>query len=123
MTDRIRLTRIGVFAFHGGHEAERQPGQRFHISVDCALDLAAAGVADDIGESVDYAVLAERVQEIAVTRSYRTLEGLAEAIAAACLMEFVRIDAITVTVENPAAAIPAILDGVAVSVTRERSHG
>ena len=43
MSDRIRLSRIGVFAFHGVHDEEQRLGQRFFISLDLMLDLAAAG--------------------------------------------------------------------------------
>jgi dihydroneopterin aldolase len=122
MTDHIRLRRIGVFAYHGVHEEEQRLGQRFYVSLDCGLDLAAAGVADDLAESIDYGTLAERVQEMAVTTTYKTIEALAEAIAAACLMEFSRLETITVTVEKPGAAIAAILEGVSVEITRSRKE-
>lgn len=120
MTDHIRLSRIAIFAFHGVYPEEQKLGQRFYISLDCELDLSAAGVADDVNESVDYAQLAERVQEIAVTKVYNTLEGLAEAIAGTCLIELPRLKAISVTVEKPGAAIAAIFDGVSVTITRAR---
>lgn len=122
MTDHIRLTRIGVFAYHGVHPEERRLGQRFYISLDCQLDLAAAGTTDDFNQTVCYATLAERVQEIAVSQSYRTIEGLAEAVAGMALTENPRLSAITVTVDKPGAAIAAILEGISVSITRSR-HG
>lgn len=121
MTDHIRLSRIAVFAFHGVHAEEQKLGQRFYISLDCQLDLAAAGVADDVDESIDYGQLAERVQELAVTQTFKTLEGLAESIAAACLIEFERLRAISVTVEKPGAAVAAIFDGVSVTINRTRA--
>ena len=122
MTDHIRLTRIGVFAYHGVHPEERRLGQRFYISLDCQLDLSPAGTTDDFNQTVCYATLAERVQEIAVSQSYRTIEGLAEAVAGMALTENPRLSAITVTVDKPGAAIAAILEGISVSITRSR-HG
>lgn len=122
MTDFIHLKRIGIFAYHGVHEEEQRLGQRFYVSLACALDLAAVGVSDDLKEGIDYGLLTERVQEIAVTNTYKTIEALAEAIASACLMEFSKLDAITVTVEKPGAAIAAILDGVSVEITRKREN-
>lgn len=122
MTDHIRLTRIGVFAYHGVHPEERRLGQRFYISLDCQLDLSPAGKTDDFTQTVCYATLAERVQEIAVGQSYHTIEGLAEAVASMALTENPRLTAITVTVDKPGAAIVAILEGISVSVTRSR-HG
>ena len=78
---------------------------------------------DDLTKSVDYARLAERVQEIAVTVTYNTIEALAHAIAMACLNEFKRLQKVTVTVEKPGAAIVAILEGISVEVTRVRQDG
>lgn len=121
MTDHIRLTRIGVFAYHGVHPEEQRLGQRFYISLDCQLDLSAAGQTDDFSKTVCYATLAERVQEVAVSHSYRTIEGLAEAVAGMALAENPRLEAITVTVDKPGAAIAAILEGISVSITRSRN--
>lgn len=121
MTDRIRIARIGVFAYHGLHPEEGRLGQRFYISLDCALDLRGAGADDDFHKTVDYGVLTERVQEIAVGQQFRTIEGLAHAIAMACLSEFKALEHVTVTVEKPAAPVAAVLDGVSVEVTRGRA--
>lgn len=123
MTDHIRITRIGVFAYHGAHPEESRLGQRFYISLDCVLDLAEVGRTDDLAGTVDYSVLVERVQEMAVINVFKTIEALAEAIAASCLKEFPRLRAITVTVEKPGAAIAAIFDGVSVEITRVRNDG
>jgi dihydroneopterin aldolase len=122
MSDRIRVTRVGVYAYHGVHPEERSLGQRFFVSLDCRLDLGPAGRGDDFAQTVDYSAMVERVQEVAVSRSFRTIEGLAEAIAATCLKEHPRLEAITVTVEKPGAPIAAMLDNIAVEVTRTR-HG
>lgn len=121
MTDRIRLSRIGVFAYHGLHPEEGKLGQRFYISLDCRLDLSEAGRADDFKKTVDYGALAERVQEVAVGQQFKTIEGLAEAIATVCLNEFSRLQAITVTIDKPAAPVAAILDGVSVEISRKRA--
>jgi dihydroneopterin aldolase len=118
--DHIRISRIGIFAYHGLHPEENRLGQRFYISLDCGLDLKPAGTADDFEMTVCYATLAERVQEVAVSRQFKTLEGLAEAIAAECLREFARLQSITVTVDKPGAPVPAILDGISVAITRNR---
>lgn len=119
--DRIRVARIGVFAYHGLHPEEGRLGQRFYISLDCGLDLTGAGREDDFRQTIDYGVLTERTQEVAVGGQFRTIEGLAHAIAIACLEAFERLEQITVTVEKPSAPVAAVLDGVSVEVTRQRS--
>ena len=120
MSDCLRLTRIGVFAFHGVNEEERTLGQRFFISLTCRLDTREAGTADDYTKTVCYAALAEAVQEVAVSHSFRTLEGLAEAIAARCLADHPRLTGLTVTVDKPGAPVAALIDNISVEITRDR---
>lgn len=122
MNDRIVVSRLAVYAYHGVLAEEERLGQRFFISLTCSLDLAPAGRADDHGQSLDYATLAALAHAIAAKRRFRTLEGLAEAIASEALAAFPRLDEIRVRVEKPEVPIPLILDGVAVEITRVR-HG
>lgn len=119
--DRISISRIGVFAYHGVYEEEGRLGQRFYISVECGLDLAEAGRTDNLELSVSYADIVAQVQEIAVGQRFNIIEALAEAIAGDLLRAFPRIQEIAVTVEKPNAAVAAILDSIAVTVTRSRS--
>jgi 7,8-dihydroneopterin aldolase/epimerase/oxygenase len=119
--DRITLTRIGVFAYHGVYEEESRLGQRFYISVSLRLDLSEAGRKDDLNATISYADIAQRVQEIAVGERFQIIEALAEAIAAAVLAEFPRVAEVEVTVEKPNAAVAALLENIAVTITRGRA--
>ncbi len=120
MSDRIVVSRLAVFAHHGVFDEEARLGQRFFVSLACSLDLGPAGHADDHARSLDYGQLAALAHEVATTRRFRTIEGLAEAIAAEALATFPTMDAIEVRVEKPSAPIPLVLDGVAVEITRRR---
>lgn len=122
MTDRIVLSRLAVYAYHGVQPEEERLGQRFVISVSCELDLHQAGEADDHDLSLDYADLAALVHVTATERRFRTLEGLAETIADEALVKYPRVQRVQVRVEKPEAPIPFILDGVAVEIRRSR-HG
>ena len=118
--DRIRIQRIGIFAYHGVYEEEGRLGQRFYISIDCRLDLSEAGRKDDLTLSVSYADIAARVQDIAVGQRFNIIEALGEAIAADLLREFPIIEEVDVTVEKPSAAVAAILDSISVTISRRR---
>lgn len=118
--DRITISRIGVFAYHGVFEEESRLGQRFYVSIEARLDLAPAGRTDDLEKSVSYAEIAAHVQEISVSNRFQIIEALAEAIAADLLKGFPRIEEIVVTVEKPNAAVAAILDSIGVTITRTR---
>lgn len=121
MGDRILVQRIAVFAHHGLHPEEERLGQRFFISLDCRADLAEAGRADDHGRTVCYGALTDAATRIAAGRRFRTIEGLAEAIAGEILAGFARVEAVTVRVDKPSAPVPAIIDGVSVEITRARA--
>ncbi|MBO1022196.1 dihydroneopterin aldolase [Methylobacterium sp. SD274] len=121
MTDRILVERIAVFAYHGLLEEEARIGQRFYISLDCRIDLRPAGLSDDVAKTVSYADLTEIVVRIATTRRFALIEALAEAIAAEILKRFEGVDSIVVRVDKPSAPVPAVIDGVAISILRSRA--
>ncbi len=120
MSDRIVLHRIAIYAYHGVLAEEERIGQRFYVSLDCCLDLSEVGLTDSLQKGVSYADLAEVATQIATQRRFRTIEALAETIAAALLSSFPRLEAVTVTVDKPGAPVPAILDGISVEITRRR---
>ncbi|WP_375461289.1 dihydroneopterin aldolase [uncultured Enterovirga sp.] len=122
MTDRILIERIAVYAHHGVLPEEERLGQRFFISLACELDLAPAGRSDDLALSVSYADLAGLSLGIATGRRFRLIEALAETIAAEILVAYPAVEAITVRIDKPGAPVPAIVDGIAVEITRRR-HG
>ena len=122
MSDKIIIERLSVYAYHGVHPEERRLGQRFVISLECHLDLGVAGRADDWDSTVCYAQLTSVLEKTATGRQFRTIEGLAEAIATEVLSTFERIEQVAVRVEKPGAPVPAILDGVAVEIRRRRDE-
>lgn len=120
MSDRILVRRIAIFAHHGVLPEETRLGQRFFVSLDVRLDLSPAGRSDDLAATVSYADLTEIATRLATSRRFRLIEALAETIAAEALATWPAIEAITVRVDKPGAPVPAILDGVAVEITRRR---
>lgn len=121
MTDRIILTRIAVYAYHGIHPEEERLGQRFYVSLEARLDLRQAAEADDWKRTVSYDRLAKIVVDVTTERRFALIEGLAEVIAKQILATYVQIQSIVVRVEKPAAPIPTILDGVAIEIERFRN--
>lgn len=120
MGDRILIHRIAIYAYHGVHAEEEKLGQRFFVSLDCRVDLQAAGRHDDWSQTVCYGRLTEIVNAIATGRRFKIIEALAEAIAEEVLRTFDRIETVTVQVDKPSAPVPAIIDGVTVEITRRR---
>ncbi len=120
MTDRIILSRIAVYAYHGVFPEEERLGQRFYISIDCQIDLRPAGRSDDWSLTASYDKLAEIVVSISTGQRFHLIEALAEKVAAEILAKFPAITQIRVRVDKPSAPIPTILDGITIEIERRR---
>lgn len=120
MNDRILVRRVAVYGYHGLLPEEERLGQRFFVSLDCGLDLTEVARTDDLAHGLSYADLVALAVRISTERRFRTIESLAGAIAAEALAAFPKLHRITVLVDKPDAPIPAVLDGVAVEITRFR---
>lgn len=117
--DRIILSGMEFFGYHGALPAERELGQRFVIDVEIACDLEAAGRSDDLSKSVDYSEVFELVARIATGEPCRLIESVAERIAQEILQRFA-VDEVLVRVKKPQAPLKGIFSWVAVEITRRR---
>jgi 7,8-dihydroneopterin aldolase/epimerase/oxygenase len=118
--DRIAITGIQAFGYHGVLPHEREFGQRFVVDVVLELDLSAAGRSDDLADTVDYGALSGAVAAIVAGEPADLIETVAERVAARCLADE-RVRATEVTVHKPAAPVPVVAAEVAVTVRRDRS--
>ena len=117
--DRIVLTGITGFGHHGVLPAERERGQPFVVDLTCRLDLARAAAADDLGQTIDYAGLAQAVVADVERDPLDLIEALADRIARTCLQNEA-VQRVEVTVHKPQAPLPVHVADVAVTLTRSR---
>ena len=120
--DRITLTGIRGWARHGVLDHERQLGQRFTVDVVLEVDLAAAGVSDDLADTVDYGAVATTVHDRLTGEPHQLVEAVAADVADAVLAHDRRISAVEVTVHKPHAPVTVDLDDVAVTMRREQER-
>lgn len=116
--DKIILCDLAVPARIGVPAEERAQPQRLLVSVELERDLAAAGRADDLTQTADYAAVAALVRDVAAARPRQLVEALAEDVAAAVLA---RCMAAAVTVEVKKFSIPDT-QHVAVRIRRTRQE-
>jgi dihydroneopterin aldolase len=119
MTDRIDLTGIRGFGFHGVFEEERANGQEFIVDISIYCDLREAGLGDDLAATIHYGELAMSVHRLIEGDPVDLIEALAERIASEVLRHK-RVEKVSVTVHKPSAPIPVPFADVAVSITRNR---
>lgn len=116
--DKIIAKGLTFKACHGVTAAEKLRPQKFLVDLELGLDLARAGLSDQLDQSVDYDQAYRVVQQIVTGRSHNLIESLAEEIAAALLDGFSLLQEVEVTVYKPEAPVEGEFDYFAVQIRR-----
>lgn len=117
--DRITLTGVRVFGYHGVLPEERRDGQWFVVDVVLHVETREAARTDDLIHTVDYSAVAGAIVEVVQGEARNLIEALAQRIADAVL-EMGAIQIVEVTVHKPGAPIPHEFADVEVSIVRVR---
>ena len=117
--DRIELRGLRVLGTHGVLAEERDRPQPFEVDLDVVADLGPAGASDDLGQTIDYGVLAAQVVKVVGGEPCDLLERLAARIAEVVLGE-PRVSSVTVAVRKLRPPVPVDLASAGVRVTRTR---
>ena len=117
--DRIEIRGLRARGRHGVFEEERRYGQTFVVDLTLERDLSAPAGSDELGDTVDYGTLAQRVAEAVETTRFDLIEALAGHLADLAL-EDPSVDAVEVRVAKPEAPVTVSVDEVAVVLRRTR---
>jgi dihydroneopterin aldolase len=117
--DRIVVSGLEVWGRHGVLPHERELGQRFVVDVTVEVDLTAAMDSDDLADTVDYGVLAERVHDTVAAEPTQLIERLAQRVLDVCFDDR-RVQAAETTVHKPSVPLTVPVREVSVTVRRER---
>jgi dihydroneopterin aldolase len=120
VTDLISLRGLRAHGRHGVLPAERAHGQEFRVDVELEVDVRAAAAGDDLRETVDYAVLADRLVKVIAGEPVNLIETLAARLADTCLSD-TKVRAVTVEVHKPHAPVGVRFDDITVRIRREQS--
>jgi dihydroneopterin aldolase len=121
--DRISLSSMRYEGLLGATEEERLFPQMVEVDLVVEVDLSAASISDDLADSVDYGPLVKLTERIVEHGSFKLLEGLAGALAAAVLEASPAISAVTVRVRKLAVPMDVSMDHAEVEIRRERATG
>jgi dihydroneopterin aldolase len=120
VSDRVELHGMVFEGRHGVLPEEQVVPQPFEVDVELFLDTQPAGLADDLGLTVDYARVFAEVRRIVESTSFRLIEALAEAIAHEILGLNQPADRVLVRVRKPKAPLPGRFGWAGVEIVRER---
>ena len=118
--DRITLTGMEFFGYHGVLPEENKLGQRFVVDLVLELDLHQAGLNDDLNATINYAEVYQEVRELVedAHKPMKTIEALAELIVSMLWTKYSMLEHITVTVHKPGAPVAGVFRDVSVTLER-----
>jgi dihydroneopterin aldolase len=117
--DIIEIRGLRVAGICGVLPEEQQRAQPLLVDLDLVADLAPAGASDNLADTINYAEVAQRVEELVATGRVALLEHLAERIAGVCLDD-PRVVEVNVRVRKLRPPVTQLLDTTGVRITRRR---
>ncbi|OFS21952.1 dihydroneopterin aldolase [Corynebacterium sp. HMSC04H06] len=117
MADRIELTGLECYGYHGVFDHEKRDGQKFLVDITCWLSFSPN---DDLAETINYAELADLAAGIVEGEPYDLIETVASRIADAAMETYEQLFAVEVTVHKPQAPIERTFGDVAVVARRSK---
>ena len=98
--DRIILSDMQFYGFHGANSEEQALGQTYVVDLAVEVDLSRPGQTDQLSDTVSYTLLYRSAKEVVEGKSQNLLEGLAQSIASRILEKY-PVSAVQVTVKKP----------------------
>ena len=121
-SDRIVLTGLQFYGFHGVNPEERSLGQHFIVDLQVELDLSIPAVSDRLEDTVSYTALYRAVKAVMEGEPRNLLETAAGTIASRILDQHPQIGAVRVRVQKPRPPIKgSVIEAAAVEIYRSRS--
>ena len=112
--DKVFISQLQVNTIIGVYDFEKETKQSLFFDIEMLTDIRGAANSDDIKDTVDYAVVSERIIKHVTARPVELLETLVEQIAAFILAEF-NVFEVKVRVSKPAAVKQAVTVGVEIT--------
>jgi dihydroneopterin aldolase len=119
--DKIKLSGMQFYGYHGVFPEENRLGQRFNVDVEMMMPLHQAGQSDQLEDTVNYAEAYFMIKAIVEERKYQLIEALAENIATELLHTYTSIKEVTVRVIKPNPPFDVHFDGVTVEINRKQA--
>lgn len=78
--NKILIEGLQVSSLIGVYDWEREAKQALLVDVSLTIDLSVAAISDSVGDTINYATLAEQLEQIALKSEFQLLEALAHSM-------------------------------------------
>ena len=117
MKDVIRIGGMAFYGYHGVSAEERATGRRYEVDCELEVDLAEAGLSDELRDTVDYEQVYNIIRETVEDKSFALLERLATNLATKVLDSF-PVYRVTLHVRKLTPPIAGHINFIEVEITR-----
>lgn len=76
--NKILINGLECWSLIGVYDWEREAKQALLVDISLTIDLSTAAKSDNVDDTINYATLAEQIEEIALASEYQLLEALAD---------------------------------------------
>jgi dihydroneopterin aldolase len=118
--DKIIISDLEVYAYHGVASEEKSLGQMFFISLEIFADLETAAITGNLETSVSYAEVCQRVQAVVQKESFDLIETVAYRVIREIFNTFKNAQEVKVQIKKPWAPMGQHLKYAAVEMQRSR---
>jgi len=118
--DKIKLKNLRFYGYHGVLEEENKLGQKFVVNLDLFADLKEPGKTDCVEDTINYALVYEKVKIIVETKQFNLIEKLAQEIVNEIFNSFDKVIEIEIEIMKPEAPVKGIYDYFSVQLRRKR---
>lgn len=118
--DRILLSDLAFYGYHGVMLEENKLGQRFRIDLECGIDLRPASMSDEVSQTVSYDLIYGIVKQATEETRFKLIEALGQHIVDRLFEAFEPFEWVRIRIRKPEAPIPAVAGEFAIELFRER---
>lgn len=120
MEDKIIISGLKIFAYHGVREQEKIEGQEFVIDCILYLDRRQDRFSDNIEHTISYSAASKIIVRAMQERKYNLIESAAENVAKSLFNNFEKLSKCEITLKKPHAPVKLEFDYMAVNILRKR---
>ena len=118
--DKVLLTGVTFYGYHGSNAAERERGQRFVVDVEMETDLSLPGATDNLANTINYSAVCKAIGAIMEGDSRNLIERVSQELAEKLLHDF-PASAVRIRITKPHPPIQGATVGTAaVEIYRQR---
>jgi dihydroneopterin aldolase/2-amino-4-hydroxy-6-hydroxymethyldihydropteridine diphosphokinase len=119
--DRILVDDLRLLTVIGALPHEREAAQPLRVDLSIGVDLRDAGTSDELDDTVNYGLVAERIVELGESTKHVLLERLATDVAD-LVLGFDRVEEVDVTLTKLRPPVPTPVGTTAVRIVRTRAE-